>query len=139
VGLLWPNQWDMYERLRSIPDTVEEFTAFHILGDPFGGDLLGIDANRFLPNGKAEVRNVALPSDYNHVSVIYTEHLIESEQIRNWINDDYVASEQPKLNTTFESSTENILYAAEVWHSIKKHWVLELQRLIKANQSQPAE
>ena len=139
VGLLWPNQWEMSARLRSIPDTVEEFTAFHILGDPFGGDLLGIESNRYLPSGKAIVRNVALPSDYNHVSVIYTEHLIESQEISDWINNDYVPSEQPEIGGSFESSTENILYAADVWHSIKKHWVLELQRLIKATQLQPAE
>ena len=41
-------------------------------------------------------------------------------------------SEKPVLNVTFESSSTNILWAADVWHSIKKHWVLELQRLIRA-------
>jgi hypothetical protein len=32
----------------------------------------------------------------------------------------------------FDANSENILWAADVWYSIKKHWVLELQRLIRA-------
>ena len=139
AGLLWPTQWDMNWRLRSVPDTVEEFTAFHIPGDLFGGDLLGADANRFLPNGEATVRNVVLPSDYSHVTVIFSQHLVESAEIRDWINNDYVASEHPEIDRSFDSPTDNILYAADVWHSIKKHWVLELQRLIRAKQAQPVE
>ena len=51
--------------------------------------------------------------------------------MRDWINN-YLPSEKPVLDVTFESSSTNILWAADVWHSIKKHWVLELQRLIRA-------
>jgi hypothetical protein len=80
-----------------------------------------------------------LPSDYSHFTVIFSKHLIESAEIRAWINNDYVASEHPEIDRTFDSSTDNILYAADVWHSIKKHWVLELQRLIRAKQGQSVE
>lgn len=130
-----PNQWVMTGRLRSIPDTTLEFTEFVIGLDPIGGDLFGFGTvNRYAANGKAEVRNVRLPIGYNHVTVPVTNHLAESQEIRDWIND-YVPTEAPELNVTFQSSSKNILWAADVWHSIKKHWVLELQRLIRAKRN----
>ena len=32
-------------------------------------------------------------------------------------------------------STDNALWAADVWFSIKKHWVIEAQRLIRARRA----
>ena len=130
-----PNQWVMTGRLRSIPDTTLEFTGFVIGLDPIGGDLFGFGpVNRYAANGKAAVRNVRLPIGYNHVTVPVTSHLAESQEIRDWINH-YVPTEEPELNVTFQSSSKNILWAADVWYSIKKHWVLELQRLIRAKRN----
>jgi len=130
-----PNQWVMTGRLRSIPDTALEFTGFVIGLDPIGGDLFGFGTvNRYAANGKAVVRNVRLPIGYNHVTVPATSHLAESQEIRDWIND-YVPTEAPELNVTFQSSSRNILWAADVWYSIKKHWVMELQRLIRAKRN----
>jgi hypothetical protein len=127
-----PNQWVMAGRLRTIPDTAAAFTGFVVAMDLLGGDLLGFGpANRYAANGKAEVRNVQLPLGYNHVTVPVTAHLAESQEIRDWINR-YVPTEEPKLDVTFESDSKNILWAADVWHSIKKHWVMELHRLIRA-------
>jgi hypothetical protein len=129
------NQWRMFGKLRSIPDSVEEFTGFYIGLDIVGGDFLGFGStNKFKPNGKARVRNVKLPLGYSHVSVPGTKHLAKSQEIRDWIND-YVPSEQPRLTRTFKSSSRHILWASDVWHSIKKHWVLELQRLIRAKRT----
>ena len=31
-----------------------------------------------------------------------------------------------------EGDSMNILWAADVWYSIKKHWVLEAQRFLRA-------
>jgi hypothetical protein len=130
-----PNQWAMTGRLRSIPDSVEHFTGFYIGLDLLGGDFLGFGpGNKYEPNGTAEVRNVRLPASYSHVTVPTTRHLAESHEIRDWINS-YTPSEEPELNTEFESPSTNILWAADVWHGIKKHWVLELQRLIRAKNS----
>jgi len=56
---------------------------------------------------------------------------VDDQKIKDWIND-YVPSERPEVNVEFESNSANILWAADVWYSIKKHWVLELQRLIRA-------
>lgn len=128
------NQWSMNGKLRSIPDSVEEFTGFYMGLDIAGGDLLGFGSmNKFKANGKARVRNVKLPLGYSHITVPDTRHLAGSTEIRDWINN-YIPSEEPKLTVTFESSSKHILWAADVWHSIKKHWVLELQRLIRARQ-----
>jgi hypothetical protein len=126
------NQWSMFGKLRSIPDSVEEFTGFYMGLDIAGGDLLGFGSlNKFRANGKAAVRNVKLPLGYNHVTVPGTRHLAKSQEIRDWINE-YVPVEEPRLNREFNSSSKHILWAADVWHSIKKHWVLELQRVLKA-------
>ena len=39
---------------------------------------------------------------------------------------------RPTLAVEFSTSTENILWAADVWYSIKKQWCLEAQRLVRA-------
>jgi hypothetical protein len=135
-----PNQWEMTLTLHAVPDSVEEFTGFCKNGDPLGGDLLGFgSSNHYKPNGKAMVRNVWLPSGYGHVSVPATKHLLRSQQIRDWI-DNYRPSEElvarPQVDQQFDSDSSHIIWAADVWYSIKKHWVLELQRLIRAKRGQ---
>jgi hypothetical protein len=129
---LLANQWSMIGRLRSIPDSVEAFTGFYMGLDLLGGDLLGFGSlNKFKANGKAGVRNVKLPLGYNHITIPGTRHLAEDQEIRDWINN-YIPEEEPRLTVEFESSSLHILWAADVWHDIKKHWTLELQRLILA-------
>jgi pimeloyl-ACP methyl ester carboxylesterase len=130
-----PNQWDTLTRLRSIPDSVEEFTGFSHQLDPIGGDLLGFSpVNRYRASGSAVVRNVRLPVGYSHVTVPNTRHLVKSQPIMDWINN-YTPSEHPKCEAEFDASSKNILWAADVWYSVKKHWVLELQRLIRAQRA----
>lgn len=130
-----PNQWSMAGKLRRIPDSAVEFTGFYIGLDLLGGDLMGFgSSNRYVANGGASVRNVRLPSTYSHVTVPTTKHLAESEEIREWIND-YAPSDEPELDREFSASSSNILWAADVWHSVKKHWVLELQNLILAKRA----
>ncbi len=129
-----PNHWIMLNKLRTIPDTVVEFTGFYMGLDLIGGDFLGFGStNKYEPNGKAKVRNVKLPTGYSHVTVPVTKHLAESQEIKDWINH-YLPTEEPELTVEFESSSKNILWAADVWHSIRKHWVLEAQRLIRKRQ-----
>jgi hypothetical protein len=125
--------------LHSIPDSVEEFTGFCKGADPLGGDFLGYGPmNHYKSKGKAVVRNVWLPSEYAHGSIPVTKHLLRSQQIRDWINN-YRPSDElivtPQLDQQFDSDSKHILWAADVWYSIKKHWVLELQRLICAKRA----
>ena len=134
-----PNQWDMTLRLRTIPDSVEEFTGFCKKNDLLGGDFLGYgSANQFKAAGKAVVRNVWLPTEYKHGMIPDTQHLLKSQQIKDWINayrppDESIVTTMPDVQ--FDADSRHILWAADVWYSIKKHWVLELQRLILAERA----
>jgi hypothetical protein len=126
----------MWLTLRKIPDSVEEFTGFFKGKDLLGGDMLGYGPlNYFHAMDKAVVRNICLPSFYKHGTVPDTKHLLKSQQLRNWINDYQpkdVWLDIPRLEATFDSNNRNIIWAADVWHSIKKHWVLELQQFLRA-------
>jgi len=129
-----PNQWDMNGRLRDIPDTAIEFTGFQKNWDLLGGDFLGYgDANRYRATGTASVRNVRLPTGYDHGKIPNTSHLVENPAVRDWINN-YIPADEPALDTALPGDTTHILWAADVWHSIKKHWVLELQAALHAQQ-----
>jgi hypothetical protein len=136
LARLLPNQWSMFGRLRSIPDTVEHFTGTSIAVDLIAGDFFGSASptNRYAANGTAEVRNVTLPASYIHVMVPATAHLAENQQIRDWINA-YQPTERPQLTVEFDTSSRNILWAADVWYGIKKQWCLEAQRLVRAQRT----
>ncbi|MEO8426109.1 MAG: hypothetical protein ABI651_03260 [Verrucomicrobiota bacterium] len=140
LARILPNEWDMNSKLRKIPDSVEEFTGFHKGLDLLGGDFLGYGpANDYHPTGTAIVRNVRLPSAGVHSTIPATRHLLKNREIKDWINN-YRPSgqgmEAPGSIRKFGWNSTRILWAAEVWHSIKKHWVLELQRVIRASLSQ---
>ncbi len=131
LGRIIPSQWGMNFSLRKIPNTVEEFTGFSIAMDIFGGDYLGFGpANLFRPTGTAQVRNVRLPTGRNHWTVPITENLLQDQPSMDWINN-YAPEVPPAADPRF---TENahVLWAADVWHSIKRHWVIELQNYIRA-------
>jgi hypothetical protein len=136
LGRALPNQWEMLGKLRKIPDSVEEFTGFQKGMDALGGDLFGYgSSNDYKSSGKARVRNVRLPSTYAHTTIPVTSHLLKSQQIKDWINNYQPGCgdvEEPQLDVSFDSDSAHVLWAADVWHSIKKHWVLELQRLLRS-------
>jgi len=129
AALLLPNQWSMAGRLRWIPDSVDEFTGYAIGVDLIAWHLPGAGTN-FRANGAAKVRNVELPSEYSHVFVPATSHLAQDPVMRDWINA-YVPGRAAELPAN-ALSTENSLWAADVWYSIKKHWVLEAQKMVRA-------
>jgi len=133
---LLPSQWSMNGRLRAIPDTVEDFTGFCKGQDLLGGEFLGYGpANEYYAKGTAKVRNVWLPSSYRHGHVPDTQHLLQHQDMLEWINNYHPPDklvDRPKLDQKFEGNSANILWAADVWYSIKKHWVLELQRLVQS-------
>ncbi len=131
AALLLPNQWSMARRLRSIPDSVEDFTGYALGLDLIAWDLPGAGGG-YRAKGTARVRNVELPSDYSHVFVTSTSHLARDPAMREWINA-YVpgSAAEPPPGT---ASAENSLWAADVWYSIKKHWVLEAQKVVRARQ-----
>jgi len=136
---LLPSQWSMNGRLRAIPDTVEDFTGFCKGQDLLGGEFLGYGPlNEYYASGTATVRNVWLPSSYRHGHVPDTKHLLLNQEMLDWINKYHPPDklvDRPKLDQEFDGNSVNILWAADVWYSLKKHWVLELQRLVQAKRT----
>ncbi len=130
AALLLPNQWEMGGgRLQRIPDSVVDFTGYALGVDMIAWDLPGAGA-RYRAIGTARVRNVELPSDYSHVFVAATSHLARDPAVRDWINA-YVPGHAAELPPS-QGDTSNLLWAADVWFDIKKHWVLEAQKAIRA-------
>ncbi len=137
LSLALPNQWIIAGRIRSIPDTVDEFTGYRIGLDLVAWDAPGLEAIKtFYPNGKAKVRNVTLPAEYSHVFVPVTSGLADTPADARLDQrlQSSVRSEEPPPQ---DGDTANVIWAADVWHSRQKHWVLEAQRFVRAKRGQP--
>lgn len=124
-------QWRMFGRLRKIEDTVEEFTGFHVKHDLISGTFRGVRGrDHYVAVGSALVRNVILPESCSHIGLPLTEGLAERAETRRWIQA-YAPSDSSRRPVSEIPETEgNIVFAAELWYSIKKHWCLELKRSI---------
>ncbi len=86
-ALALPVHWKVLATIRSIPDTVDEFTGYRIGLDLFAWDAPGLEnVKTFHSDGKAIVRNVTLPAEYSHVFVPDTAQLALSAPMRAWIN-----------------------------------------------------
>ena len=134
AALLLPNQWDMIGRLNSIPNSVEDFTGFFVTADPIAWTFGGPGENSaFRRYGSANVRNVTLPITYSHVFVPAVGDLARDDQTRRWLDDFSPGSKADPSKLPLEAQA-HVLWAGDVWYSIKKHWVLELQRLVRAHQ-----
>ena len=132
AALLLPNQWMMAGRLRTIPDSVDEFTGYTLGVDMLAWDFSS-EASNYRSKGTARVRNVRLPAEYSHVMVAATSHLARDKDMRVWLN----AYRPGEANGApiAQGSADNALWAADVWFSIKKHWTLEAQQLIRAKRA----
>jgi hypothetical protein len=117
----------MLPRLRKIPDTVTEFTGFDIPNDPVAGNLLGITP--YEPVGSAQVRNVLLPASYAHVDLPSTEPLAADERARDWIDAWQPGAAEP----ADIADLRNIVHAADIWHSVKRHWCMQARRLLRVS------
>jgi hypothetical protein len=121
-------QWSMISRLSKIPDTVEEFTGFSLPNDP-----ISAGAEPYEATGTAKVRNVALPADYSHIGLPRVAHLAADPPARAWIDAYVPDSTAPPGGPGFD--TTNLLHAADIWHSVKRHWCREAQRLAAASRT----
>ncbi|MFO1323904.1 MAG: hypothetical protein U1F15_07545 [Burkholderiales bacterium] len=132
AAFLLPNQWSLLGKLRTIPDSVEDFTAYVIDLDLWAWTLPGVDATRtFANDGSARVRNLTLPAANNHVLIPVTDDLPDKPAVRAWI-DGYVPGTRVPAPP---DSGDNVLWAADVWYSVKKYWTIEAQRLIRARRA----
>ena len=85
------------------------------------------------PCGCGNGKGMGLPIGYSHVFVPATSHLAGDPALRAWINA-YAPGFVPELPGV-AASTENSLWAADVWYQVKKHWVLEAQALLRARRA----
>ena len=137
-ALVLPVNWIVVSRVRSIPDTVDEFSGYRIGIDFFAWDGPGLEGVKtFHAAGKANVRNVTLPADYSHVFVPVTAQLAEDPALRDWINA-FDPSHPPGSAPLPERGASNIMWAADVWHGVKRHWTLEAQRFVRAKRAAAA-
>jgi hypothetical protein len=137
-ALVLPNHWKVLRVIRDIPDTVDDFTGYRIGLDFFAWDAPGLEAVKtFHPVGKAKVRNVTLPAEYSHVFVPGTSHLAQSAAMRAWINAFDPENEAGRAPLP-EGPSANVMFGADVWYSIKKHWCIEAQRVIRARRAASA-
>lgn len=127
AALILPNQWNMIGHLHTIPDTTSAFTGYAL-----GLDLIAWTSPgsaQFKNHGMASVRNVTLPASYNHVTIPVVGPLGAREEVRAWINAYRPDTERPE---PLDTQGFALLWAADVWYDIKKHWTLEAQRALRA-------
>ena len=79
------------------------------------------------------MHNVNLPIGYSHVTVPNTDYLVDEPSKRDWIN--AYTGGRGRCGDDTGRRRRHVLWAADVWHSIKKHWCLEAQRLIRAQRA----
>ena len=120
-------QWSMLPYLRAVPDTVSEFAGYSIPGDMIAGNLFGDEPYR--ATGTASVRNVTLPSSYSHIGLPRADHLAADPATRAWID----AYRPEAANAPAPAAdADNLVHAADIWHSVKKRWCMEAQRALRA-------
>jgi hypothetical protein len=54
--------------------------------------------------------------------------------MKDWINR-YTPGQFDGAPASADGAADNALWAADVWYSIKRHWCLEAQRLIRAKRA----
>ena len=132
LGRVLLGQWDMLSRLREIPDSVSEFTGFALEWDAIAGNFGHAEAYRAL--GSAHVRNVILPPGASHVDLPRVADLATNPATRDWIDRYTPGTTAPMPDVSIDTS--NLLLAADVWYSVKKHWCLEAQQVIRARRGE---
>lgn len=138
LALLLPNWWESLDTLRKIPDTVDEFTGYFIEVDLVALSLPGNPLDKPYENsGTAHVRNVTLPATYNHIIVPMMGDLGRDASVRDWVNA-YVPGDKRDPSGLPGDAAEHVLWAADVWYSIKKHWCIEAQRFVRAHRADAA-
>jgi len=121
-------QWDMIGRLREIPDTVAEFSGYSLDWDLIAGNLGHSEPYRAM--GSAQVRNVTLPAAASHIGLPLALPLALDPVTRAWISD-YSPTRPRALPSAPGVDLSNLVHAADIWYSVKKHWCLEAQKLIR--------
>ncbi len=131
AAFILPNQWSLLGKLRTIPDTVEEFVGYSIDVDFWAWTLPGEGDTRYANGGRAHVRNVTLPAGIGHVTAPASAALATEAPMRAWIEAYAPGTTVPPP----PGAEDNISWAADVWYYVKKFWVIEAQRYILAKRA----
>ena len=126
-------QWAMLGKLRAIPDTVDEFTGFTIEWDLIAGTFPG--GEPYHATGTARVRNVILPATASHIALPQAKELATNAVTRAWIDTYRPGDELHSPPVDAGIDTSNVVHAADIWYSVKKHWCLEAQQLIRTRRT----
>ncbi len=130
-SLALPFHWNVLPHVRSIPLNVEEFVGYRIGLDLFAMDVPGLEGLKtFYSDGNGLVRNVTLPAGISHVFVPGTAGLVQQPAMRAWLND--YNPKNAKQPPPPESDADDVVWAADNWFNIKRHWTLEAQRFVRA-------
>ena len=121
-------QWTMLPKLRNVPDSAIEFTGFAIAWDPIAGNLGSADP--YVATRASSVRNVLLPATYSHIAAPITEHLSAQRATRDWIVA-WRPDAPPAPLSDASVDVRNLELAADLWHSIRRHWCIEGQRRLR--------
>ena len=73
------------------------------------------------------------PTYYRHGYTPQVAKLLGDPAAIRWI-ESYAPTSTPQ-DPSGLGDVEGIVFAADVWKSVKRHWVLELQRLIRARRA----
>jgi hypothetical protein len=76
-----------------------------------------------------------LPGDYGHITLPLVRHLADNPATREWISRYHPATDGAAPPAIPEADLSNIVHAADIWFSVKKHWCLEAQRRVRAGRS----
>jgi pimeloyl-ACP methyl ester carboxylesterase len=134
-SLVLPNQGENLATLWTIPESVDQFTGYFISGDLIALSFPGTPLDsQYVGSGKVTVRNVVLPADYSHITTASTRELARIPEVRDWINA-FVPGQSADPSRLPGDAPLHVLWAADVWYSIKMHWCLEAQRLIRARRT----
>ena len=122
-------QWGILPLLRSVPDSIVDFTGFAIPWDPIAGT--GATPAPYRAIGTARVRNVVLPVSYSHIGLPRAAHLAAQPATRKWI-EDYVPGTLDPVPADVDTS--NLLHAADIWYSVKRNWCEAAKRVAARGQ-----
>ena len=81
-------------------------------------------------------KNITLPAGYSHIRLPLMRHLAEQPATRAWI-EAYAPGAALPLPTDPGIDTTNLVHAADIWWSVKKHWCIEAQRAVRAAEAVP--
>jgi hypothetical protein len=118
-------QWNRIPILRKVPDSVEEFSGYRLAGDFLGSDVPGLgNGGDYRAEGRAEVHNVQLRGA-GHIEIVNVRPLAGDPAARKWMDAYAPGAPAPQ--------DARLLFAADVWHYVTKHWCLELQRALRGH------